>query len=126
MDAYVVFSIDNEHLPAMVETFEALLNKHNIGFAKLLGSYKGQQENSWIVNGKAWMNYPLFELWTKHQESVLMLSNRDRNNNYEAKLLYGDGRKEALGTLREVSEAEALQSEAWTKRMDSGKYYLAK
>lgn len=129
---HIIFSIDGENNYETCEAFEAYLTKLNIGFKLIKGSYKGQTENSWIVNSKDF-DAILDAGYLDNQESILVLGGHDARDRRQAHLEYLKDTPEAstgdtinLGWLGSVEQAEALACEAYSYRPDLGQYFIAK
>jgi hypothetical protein len=48
----------------------------------------------------------------------------EHNNDRTCELVFNDGNRKKIGTMREVTEAEALKKPAWTKTKDN-RYFVA-
>ena len=119
----VIFSIDGEENLRTVKRFQDFMADKDIEFKMLSGSYEGRGENAWLVNEDGfeaiWK-----EGWVYNQESVLEVSSC---NKQYATLRYLSGAStEALGSLCEVSEEEALAQDSWTYDRGTDVYYVCK
>lgn len=99
-----------------------LMIDNNIGFKKVLGSYKGQTENSFvaIVNNDAKLNViiDIANQWS--QESILVV-----DENRKAKLVFMKGLEvQKLGDFRPIDVLEAQNLDNWT--LDGTQYYAVK
>ena len=96
-----------------------LLEAKDIKYIPCLGSYRGQQENSYVINYKYFDKIaPL--LYSCNQESVMILDNQ-RN----ASLVYlKDKKVEYLGRWFEVSEKMAKAEDAWTQDLNTNRFYI--
>lgn len=99
-----------------------LMTDNNIGFKQVLGSYKGQTENSFvaIVNDDAKLNViiDIADLWS--QESILVV-----DENRKAKLVFMKGLEvQKLGDFRPIDVLEAQNLDNWT--LDGTQYYAVK
>jgi hypothetical protein len=118
---YVIFSVSVWNLVDLVQ----VLSSNNIGHKKLVGCYKGKEEDSWIIK------YDDFPLVFKagllgDQESVLILGPCDARDRRPAKLAFLnplDNSKE-LGKFHSVSEATAKAQDAWTYDPGSKEYFI--
>ena len=90
---------------------------------KVTGSYKGQQETSYVALWGGTSSGFIIDLCRKHnQESILILT-RPKNHKRTANLFFLAGEKlEAIGTLKHVTVDQAMLHDGWTK--DGGDYYV--
>lgn len=123
---YIIFSIDNEDDPLKREQFELRLTKLGIGFKPLLGSYKGEQENSYIINAQhlAWLEASPYIM---RQESILFLfKEKDARGKRKASLGWlKNGLTvafQAAGWFGSTTKQKALSGDAWT--LDKDTYYV--
>lgn len=85
---------------------EAVLSWKGYKFTKALGSYKGSQETSFVVDASEDIVNNLLEIAkTASQESILVV-NEDR----KASLLYPSGKSEFLGEMIHIEPSEAIDS----------------
>ena len=98
------------------------LEKNNIPFVELSGSYKGIPERSILVNDFAFRNI-VEDLVTKfNQECYLESHGNDRS----AYLVYPNGVRKAVGTLTAVDQAEAHKHDAWSYNVHTQTYWVTK
>lgn len=127
-DSYVIFCVGQSILRQ--KQFMAWAEAQQIGFKALCGSYKGQSENSFIVNQKDFLRCGV---WWKGEESALILSKLYRNGTLygsrKATLYYIDRRPggwhKEIGSFRNVSREYALKQDNWTLDPTTGEYYVA-
>lgn len=96
-----------------------LLESKGIKYIPCLGSYRGEQENSYVINYEDFDKIsPLIDYC--NQEYVLFLDNQ-RN----AYLVYVKNHKtEYLGRWIEVSERVAKAEDAWSQDLNTGHFYI--
>lgn len=89
--------------------FEDYCNSNNIGFKKLKGKYKGQEETSFIINAR---HYNMIEPFVHNQEAILYLSSigegyvKYGERNRVATMYFSNGNEpKELGVLRAVTFA---------------------
>ena len=95
----------------------------------VIGSYKGQKENSWIISAARFYSSDQVPDWVNAchfdgQESVLFLDGQ-RGAWLRFAPRYDESDQVYLGQWRRVTEAEALKREAWTFDPAFGNYYIA-
>ena len=106
---FVIFCVGQD--PYRIAAFRSWAADKGIGFKSLVGCYKGQIEQSFIVNEK---NLPFVERWTRDEESILHLASNPRGPRI-ATLRHRDGREEQLGHFVAVIGRDyALKKESWT------------
>jgi hypothetical protein len=106
---------------------ELILVSKGILFNRVLGCYKGEQENAWIINRKDWhaiVNHAL----VSQQESILHLGKLDRTQSKDVRpgvLEYSAIQRvpEFIGYLWPVTEEYALTQDAWTRSFST--YFVA-
>jgi len=117
-----IFAVNHSTQEQDLKYIQSMLPE-GVKVIECLGSWKGEQEYSYIVSAAHVL--PVFLMAKeRNQESVLYL-----DNERSATLVYGfqDDQElveEPVGTLREVSEQEAMKHDGWTKRIDSGQYFV--
>lgn len=127
--SYVIFSIDRENDAFAMNAFKnyiADIQRKVVvsNLIPLIGSYKGTLENSFIWNVDDFNTHIRDTIYIKDQESILHVAS---GNKMEATLEFlSDGSEEFIGCMHVVCEAEAMSSEAWTKRLDMSTYWVAK
>jgi len=90
---------------------------------KVTGSYKGQQETSYVALWGGTTSACVTALCRKHNQESILILNRPKNGKRTANLLFLDGGTlEAIGTLKQVSGDQAMLHDGWTK--DGGDYYV--
>lgn len=119
-EQYVVFSIDNESDWQARLTFEQFLADRSIGFKAVLGSYKGVEEHSWVVNSRDW---PLIRDWQpfEFQESILHLGAWDKGARKASLYYAGNPSLTPIGWFQQVSAGYAKRTGNWT--LDGTDYY---
>lgn len=123
-DTYVVFCVGNDLVKEAA--FRQWAHASNIGFKSLVGCYKGQTENSFIVNHK---HFREVLPWIKREESVLILGANENMGGGKsmrpAKLVFlEDNTEQDLGYFREVGREYALAQDAWTYDPQTCKYWV--
>lgn len=123
-EQYIIFASD---LPTD-ETLK-VLDGYNVPYKKLKGSYKGELEDSFIVNEKVFMLGKFPHHLIQKQESVLHLGVADARDKRPATLLYndliGDAKVEKLGLFHSVPEEQAKEQDAWTYDPLQDQYFIA-
>lgn len=126
----VIFTIDFEHNPHRMNVFmNYIADEQRAGRIKgnvipMLGSYKGVQEHSFIIDRDDYLASISGTRFMAGQETVLHVAD---GNKMECDIEYlADGRIEHLGCLHQVCKEEAMQSDAWTFRPDMNCYWIAK
>lgn len=144
-EQYVLFSIDRPDAgylwsPSVTnaDRFDEWLsgNAIQIGFKRLVGCYKGQQEPAWIINARDWRALAASG-WIDGQESVLHLGAWE-NGGRPAHLYYStrwtsfgppiagrSGTPEFLGAFKQATKAYALKQDAWTLDPTTHEYFVA-
>jgi len=90
---------------------------------KVTGSYKGQQETSYVALWGGTSNGFIIDLCRKHNQESILILNRPKNHKRTANLFFLAGEKlEAIGTLKHVTVDQAMLHDGWTK--DGGDYYV--
>lgn len=106
----VIFAANKFHANHVTSFLQA----NHIGFQACIGSYEGEQENSWIINQK---DFERVKPLLIGERSILELSRKDVTQDYSATLIYlADERRESIGKMVQVSEKEAKQELGWTSR----------
>lgn len=123
---YVIFCVGND--PYREAAFRAWALENGIGFKSLKGCYKGQQENSFIINEE---NLGRCYRWFSREESILFIGPMYRNGrlygNREAHLYYlKTGEREDLGLFQWVPRSEALKEDAWTYDPTQDLYFICR
>lgn len=115
-----IFAVNNT---AIIENLRA----DGIVLKDLQGSYKGQREDSWLIDANDWHAIELpATLADDGQESVLYLDNQRNAWLYFAEDGYAFGAKAVhLGPFREAHVTMATLRDAWTRDLSTGKYYVA-
>lgn len=131
--SFVIFSVGDDILRQA--QFNAWAVANGLAFKRLIGSYKGQAEHSFICPAE---NLPMLSDWLTGQESVLHLGPLYRDG-----IAHGD-REARLGFLREDGTAvsppatqrlglygwaprdEALRQEAWTYDPTLDEYFICR
>lgn len=119
-ETYVIFSTHQDGV-----ALEAYLEIQEIGYKRLLGSWKGIEEYSWLVNAKDWARL-YCSRWLDNQEAFMHLGKVKSENNPRPVVIqyyYGGTAPEFAGWFWQVSEEVAKEQPGWTK--DKGQYYVA-
>lgn len=132
--AYIVFSCEQSSAEAFNNAAatgfcEHFLTKHKIGFQKIVGSYKGTIEQSFIINAN---DFKLIThlLRDNQQETYLYLTNHKHGLRKaylvpsEKPLREAESVRHFLGYLRSVSKEEALKQDAWSFRPDLDQFWI--
>lgn len=132
--AYVIFSCEQESTDAFTNAAatghcEYFLQKHKIGYKKLVGSYKGTIEQSFVINAN---DFDLIKhlLRDNNQETYLYLANHKHGLRRaflvpsEKPLAEAVSQHHFLGYLRQASKEVALQHEAWSYRPDLDQFWI--
>lgn len=114
---YIIFCVGQN--PVKIAAFKSWATGR-FGFKSLIGCYKGQMEQSFIVNAK---HFPEIAEWTNGEESILHLASNPRGVR-KATLKYLDGREESLGYFTAVGRDRAMSGDSWTFDPTSGEYYV--
>ena len=131
---YTIFAPDDQSL---VDFYSWLYNLQVRPNPRLIiGCYKGQIETSIIMRSDDFEHMRATTAMVDNQESVMRVSGCNKaycelvylDGNADGNTKTGVGRVEFLGSLHEVTPAEALASEAWSYRPDvnGGTYWVAK
>lgn len=125
---YTIFSIDevnNLHKLAKftrhIDTQVAMGNLSG-SVVTCIGSYKGEIEQSFMMLTADYETHVKPHGFTDKQESVLLVS--ECNKQY-ADLLFSNGSRLSIGSLKCVTKEEAMKQEAWTYRPDINQYWVA-
>lgn len=128
--SFVIFAIDFENNPLRMNVFKGYLayltmRKRLTGnVLQMVGSYKGTLEHCFICNVEDFEECFRGTVYIKGQESILHVAS---GNKMEARLEYlADGRIEALGSMHQVSKAEAMAEMSWMYRADMDAYWVAR
>ena len=118
----VIFAIDNDddvHTVAKfmrhVDTLRAMNTIEPVEM--LVGCYKGKLERSYMMRSD---QFDHVSDYVKYQESFLLVPGDTR----QPCVLDYRGKREPVGTMRQVSAKDALQSDAWTYSETKGKYFV--
>ena len=124
---YVIFAVGDDYVTNAA--LKGWLFGHGIGFKPLLGAYKGQTEQSYIVNYERLQH--LFNIGVlAGQESILVLGPCNSKDERIATLAFLDPlglniiKTEKLGVFRSVSKDKAMAQDAWTYDPSTGEYYI--
>ena len=127
----IIFSVDRAsrepkiNIEARTDA-ELTLHSSGIQFTRVLGSYKGDLEHSYMVHAK---HFDAIKELAKtfNQESILILDNERR-----ASLVYTDGTLidghdyTKIGQFKAVDERTAKAGDAWTYRANINQYYVVR
>lgn len=127
----VVFSIDNESNPIIRAAFVAYVSSLPLhgGFVQCLGVYKGQGENSFMMDSGDFAEFVQGTSWVKGQESFLFVAS---GNKQEASLFFpATGERIALGNMHNLEREEAQAAGDYTFRFPDqyfprGAYFVAR
>ena len=121
---YIILSACNGHDIKKdldyTELLESSLKLNGFDFKRVLGTYKGVTEPSFLVPYKS--NFEktyLITLAFDHYNQESILENDSHGYTY---LLYKDGKTESKGKLVNVSREEAVKSESYS--IIDGEYYV--
>jgi len=90
---------------------------------RVQGSYKGQQETSYVALWGGSYSADVAALCQKHNQESILILNRPKNHKRTANLFFlADGKLEAIGTLKHATVDQAMLHDGWTK--DGGDYYV--
>lgn len=130
-EEFSIFAVYKQ-TPAIEAHFVVWCQNQGIGFKRLIGSYNGKRENSFIVN-KRHMAKIMGMGWLIGQESILHLGPCDSRDQRPASLAFldADGYYNAahnvpLGMFVSASHEEAMQHDAWTCDLSTNTYYICK
>lgn len=121
--SYVIFS-STQSKDAVVSH----LQQHEIGYKLLYGCYKGEQENSYLVNARNWNAIACL---LAGQQTVLqlgpMVPNGPRNATARISMFhYVDGSNRlpySLGFFLNITQADAMRLDGWTLDCDTQQYW---
>jgi len=133
---YVIFSIDNvsdTHTLAKftrhIDTQSAMQKMRGI-MVHCIGYWEGTLEPSFIMMLQDFNDHVRPFGFVDNQicviECMQSLHPRGKDSQRPCYLVYPDGRRETIGSMMEISAADAMRLDAWTYRMDLGKYFAAK
>jgi hypothetical protein len=116
-DGYIIFSC------SALAFIEGWMTHRAIDFKIVDGCYKGQHEQAYITNAKY---LPEIAALLRHdQESILALSEAQKNGHRAAKLIFlKTGNIEKIGVCKAVDQDEAEKHDAWTYRPDLAQYFI--
>lgn len=106
---YIIFCVGQDH--RRITAFRSWAQHKGIPFKSLKGCYRGQKEDSFIINARDW---DLVKPWTIKEESILRLGHCNARDQRPAQIEYADGRTEELGYMRSCRRAEAFARDGWT------------
>lgn len=115
---YVIFASDITD-----KDTEIALKEMEVSYKKLQGNYKGEQETSFIVNRN---DYPLCQILTRNQKSILQLGSIESNGMRPAKLKFKGGSSLVLGFMEHVTKEEAEKSDSYTYDPSTETYFIAR
>lgn len=121
-DCYFIFCVGQSIIKQ--KAFMSFAYHGNIGIKPLIGSYKGQTEQSFIANLD---DYDRIAPWLEAEESILLLGACNSDNQPEATLKFlATGQLECLGYLTLVPRDVAFAEECWTLDPFTKSYYICK
>jgi len=110
----VIFSVEKKDLnkvqnKARTEPIESYLKRAEIPFKKIIGSYFGTLETSFIISHKNYTEDRILrgEIFDRFDQESILHVDKDKT----AKLEYSGGFFEEIGTLKRVTVAEAMNNE---------------
>jgi len=114
----IILALNTDH-----PSEEAIIKSLDLPYQKLIGCYKGQCEDSYMVEYKNLCDlYKIVALAQKHnQESILSIGDDLSCILKYIKLTQDDV---SLGTWTQVPKAEAFNCDAWS--LIDGQYYICK
>jgi hypothetical protein len=126
----VIFSIDNPHDTHAMAKFlrhidtQSAMQKLRGKLVHCIGYWEGTLEPSFMLTLQDFNDHVKPYGYVDNQICVMECNSKDSRQ--PCVLVYPDGKRESVGPMVEVSAADAMQSNAWTYRMDNGKYFVAK
>ncbi len=127
---YVIFSIDNVSDTHALAKFlrhidtQSAMQKMRGNMVHCIGYWEGTLEPSFIMTLQDFTDHVKPFGFIDNQFCVMECNGKDSRQ--PCSLVYPDGRRETIGPMVEVSAADAMRLDAWTYRMDLGKYFAAK
>ena len=132
---FVIFSIDacEFDTPGNMEraiAFEQWCKLSGLFPVRLIGSYKGQAEHSWIIPAEIFFKTAagneMSAGWCSNQESVMHLSKPEKRARAwrDARLLYQSGDFESIGKFKQVAADVAKEQSGWTHNPNNGAYWI--
>lgn len=125
---FIIFSGEKSNLSletnrGITEHIKRMLQIYDIPFKEIEGVYDGVPEKSFLIVGDVTARNVVGRIALAHeQESILFV---DQFRNTELHFLDGSAVIN-LGDWTEVSEEEAKKTEAFSKDISTGKYYICK
>lgn len=120
----VIFSVEQADVSKEENTrrsneVERVLNERDIPYKRIIGSYKGQLESSFIVPKRDFFGkgFNVVAFGGYNQETILLI---ERDNS--AVLIDNDYNEQKIGTLKQVTPAEAQNYEAFS--IDGNSAYI--
>ena len=126
---YVIFSIDNANDTHAMAKFlrhidtRLAMQEMRGTMAHCVGCYEGALEPSFILTRQDYDTHVAPYGFTDGQICILECPDDTRQPCF---LEYGDGRRENVGQMQEVSAVEAMRRMNWTYRLDLNKYFATK
>lgn len=123
----VIFSVDKSNLSSIENSMrqrQVENDMHHLGihYTKVLGSYKGSEEMSYMVTDMTKIELIRGIAKVFEQESILLRDNENR-----VTLQYFNGQpSESIGFLENVMVDEALTHDSWTYIPTTKQYYVVK
>ena len=102
----VIFASNEQNCTVM----DYLINR-NIEFRTLLGKYKGTLETAYIIKTE---DIDKIAYLLDGQESILSLSNVQKDNTREMQLIFANGDHDYIGMFDVLTKEQADSADAWT------------
>lgn len=119
----VIWCPDNQS-PVFLATIQGLWKgmEPEGNLVPVIGSYKGDSEFAFICSENDFNEIVVQNGWVDNQESVLIIT---RCNKQYATLHFHNGDTVGIGSLKQVSQEEALQHDAWTYNPEMNAWFIA-
>lgn len=121
-DEFVIFSIDKWDDPSVSYKFEKVLSYddmlYGVSTKKLIGSYKGVLETSYITPIKHFKRLKLYGFFDNQECFLKIIIQGNRMLAYDL----DTGNK--LGEMVQLPAAKAIQFDGWSYRPDLQAYYV--
>tara|TARA_Y100000296_G_scaffold66371_1_gene78414 strand:+ start:40738 stop:41256 length:519 start_codon:yes stop_codon:yes gene_type:complete len=118
---YIIAAIDDQSPLGVNQFMGHMTGQKLVGSVfPCVGSYNGKQEWSFLMDQRDFLEHAL--PFCSGQESILKIS--ECNKQY-ATLAFRDGTEKGIGSLKSVSQEEALKHASWTYRPDLKLFWIA-